>query len=78
MQWEPHHPKKRLGQIFLGRMQFVIRKAITKAKPAILNFEEMKQQYLMDIKAVVEVAEIPKDLIVNWDQTAIKYVSVSE
>lgn len=32
----------------------------------------------MDIKAVVEMAEIPKDLIVNWDQTAIKYVPVSE
>lgn len=24
------------------------------------------------------MAEIPKDLIVNWDQTAIKYVPVSE
>ena len=32
----------------------------------------------MDIKAVVEMAEIPKDLIVNWDQTSIKYVPVSE
>ena len=59
-------------------MQFVKIKATTKAKPAILNFEEIKQQYLMDIKAVVEMAEIPKDLIVNWDQTAIKYVPVSE
>ena len=59
-------------------MQFVKRKATTKAKPAILNFEEIKQQYLMDIKAVVEMAEIPKDLIVTWDQTAIKYVPVSQ
>ena len=32
----------------------------------------------MDIKVVVEMAEIPKDLVVNWDQTAIKYVPVSE
>ena len=59
-------------------MQFVKRKATTKAKPAILNFEEIKQQYLMDIKAVVEMAEIPNDLIVTLDQTAIKYVPVSQ
>ena len=55
-------------------MQFVKRKATTKAKPAILNFEEIKHQ---DIKAVVEMAEIPNDLIINWDQTAIKYVPMS-
>jgi len=32
----------------------------------------------MDIKAVVEMAEIPDGLIINWDQTAIKYVPTSE
>ena len=51
---------------------------MTKAKPAILNFEEIKHQYLIDIKAMVEMAEIPNDLIINWDQTAIKYVPVSQ
>ena len=59
-------------------MQFVKRKATTKAKPVIFNFEEIKHQYLIDIKAVVEMAEIPNDLIINWDQTAMKYVPVSQ
>ena len=65
MQWGHVVLRKGWAKYFLGRMQFVKRKATTKAKPAILNFEEIKQQYLMDIKAVVEMAEIPKDLIVN-------------
>ena len=76
MQWGPHPPNKRLGQ--LGKIHYVKRKATTKAKPAILNFEEIKQQYLMGIKAVVEMAEISYDLIINCNQTAIKYVPVSE
>ena len=38
------------------------RKAVTKAKPAILYFEEIKHQCLIDIKAIVEIAEIPIDL----------------
>ena len=57
-------------------MQFVKGKATTKAKPAFLNFEEIMHQYLIDIKAIVEMAEIPNDLIKYWDQTAIKYVPV--
>ena len=30
----------------------------------------------MDIKNVVELDEIPPQLIINWDQTAIHYVPV--
>ena len=33
--------------------------------------------YLLDIKGTVEMEEIPQDLILNWDQTAIYYVPVS-
>ena len=38
----------------------------------------LKQQFLLDIKAAVEIEEIPKDLILNWDQTGINYVPVSQ
>ena len=31
----------------------------------------------MDIKAIVTMEEIPNDLVVNWDQTAIKYIPLS-
>ena len=31
----------------------------------------------MDIKAIVTMEEIPDDLVVNWDQTSIKYIPLS-
>ena len=59
-------------------MGFMKRRASTKAKISITNFEEVKTQFLIDIKAVVEFEEIPSDLndIINWDQTGIYYVPV--
>ena len=38
----------------------------------------MKSQVLADIKTVVEMDEIPAQLIINWDQTGINYVPVSK
>ena len=38
------------------------------------DFDEVKDQMLADIKCIVEMEEIPPDLIINWDQTAINYV----
>ena len=34
-------------------------------------------QYLNDIRTVVTLEEIPMELIINWDQTPIKFVPVS-
>lgn len=67
---------KHWGKHLLNRMGFVKRRATTKAKITIQNFEEVKVQFLLDIKAVVEFHEIPHDLIINWDQTGINYVPV--
>lgn len=30
--------------------------------------------YLMDIRGVVEMAEVPDNMIINWDHTAMKIV----
>lgn len=57
-------------------MGFVKRRASTKAKVSIENFEQVKAQFLLDIKAVVEMEDIPFDLTINWDQTGIHYVPV--
>ena len=57
-------------------MGFVKRWASTKAKVDIQNFEEVKKQFLLDIKVVVEMDEIPFDLVINWDQTGVHYVPV--
>ena len=55
-------------------MGFVNRRASTKAKVSIENFEAVKEQFLIDIKAVVEMEDISFDLILNWDQTGVHYV----
>lgn len=40
------------------------------------SFEASKEQFLVDMKAVVEVEDIPFNLIVNWDQTGVHYIPV--
>ena len=69
---------KSWAKYFLGKINYVKRKATTKSKIAVTNFEMLKQQYLQDIKAVVELEDIPNQLIINWDQTGINYVPVSQ
>ena len=60
------------------RMGFVKRKAMAKAKISVEDFEEIKEDYLLDIKVVVAMDEIPMELIINFDQTGIHYVPVSD
>lgn len=68
---------KEWAKNLLRRMGLVKRRASTKSKVSIENFEELKEQYLLDIKACVEMDDIPDQLIINWDQTGIHYVPVS-
>jgi len=49
----------------LERMSFVKRKATTAAKIDPSHFDELKEQYLLDIKAVVEMMKIPSELVFN-------------
>ena len=67
---------KHRGRHLLNRMGYVKRRASTKAKVTVQNFEEIKAQFLLDIKVIVEMEEIPFNLIINWDQTGIHYVPV--
>ena len=43
----------------------------------VSNFEELKDNFLMDIKAIATMEEVPDEMILNWDQTVIKYIPVS-
>ena len=61
----------------LQRMGMVKRKANTKAKVTVEDFDDLKKLFLMDIKSAVQIDEIPAQLIVNWDQTGINYIPVS-
>ena len=63
--------KKNWAKYLLGKMNYVKWRATTKHKVTVSNFEQLKQEFLMNIKAVVTFEEIPDDLIINWDQTGI-------
>ena len=61
----------------MERMGYVKRRASTKAKVTASDFDKLKSQFLFDIKAIIEMEEIPAELVINWDQTGIHYVPVS-
>ena len=55
-------------------MNYVERKATTTAKIDLSHFDELKEQYILDIKVVVEMMKIPSELVFNWDHTGINIV----
>ena len=65
---------KECAKSVLHRMGFSKRRGNSKSKVTPDDLSILKENYLMDIKAVVEMEEIPEDMVVNWDQTAMKIV----
>lgn len=61
----------------LKRMGYSKRRANSKFKVPVANFIQLKTQFLLDVKACVTLEDIPHDLILNWDQTALKIVPVN-
>jgi len=54
--------KKDWEKYLLGKMSFFKHKATTKkSKISVLNFEEIKDNFLIDIKAVVTLEDVPND-----------------
>jgi len=68
---------KSWARYLLQHMNYVNRKACSKAKVTVPNFDEVKANFLCDVKATVEMEEIPLPLIINWDHTSLKYVPSS-
>ena len=66
------------AQYLLHRMGFVKRKATTKAKVTVENFAELKSDYLLEIKNVIAMDEIPAELVINFDQTGLNIVPTSD
>ena len=69
---------KSWAQSLLCRMGFVKRKGNTKTRVQPANFEDMRASFLKQINTTVEFEEILPQLVINWDQTALSYVPVSE
>ena len=58
-------------------MNFVKSCGNSKSKVNCTNFEELREQFLFDIKMIIEFEDIPNYLILNWDHTGVNYFSVS-
>jgi len=65
------------AKYLMKRMGMVKRRASTKAKTTVINFDELKETFLQDIKHSMLMDEIPPELVINFDQTGIHYVPVS-
>ena len=61
----------------LKRMGYVKRRACSKAKVDPEHFDNLKEDFLREIKNVVTIDEIPDELVLNFDQTALNYVPVT-
>ena len=61
----------------LERMRYVKRKACSKAKVDVDHFEELKAEFLLEIKSIVNMDAIPAELVINFDQTALNHVPIS-
>ena len=70
-------PGKDWAKSLLFRMGYVKRKATTKAKVTVQDFAAVKTLFLNDVFTTVAMEDIPEDLIINWDHTALHYVPVS-
>lgn len=62
------------AKYLMKRMGYVKRKACSKAKIDVERFKEIKEVFLLDVKNVITMDEIPVELIINFDQTALNYV----
>ena len=50
------------------------RRGSSTAKMTVTDFEAMKGLFLPDYRAIVEMEEIPPELVFNWDPTGISIV----
>ena len=68
---------KQWAKYLMEHMGLVKRRASMKAKVSLSDFDRLKAQFLFDVKVMIEMKEIPPELVINWDQTGIHYVPVS-
>lgn len=65
---------KHWAESILHSMKFVKRRGSTKVHVTSNIFDKLKKQFLVDIQATVVIKNIPNELIINWDKTAISIV----
>ena len=43
---------------------------------SVADFDQLKSQFVFDVKASIGMEEIPGELVINWHQTGIHYMPV--
>ena len=61
---------KTWAKSILDRLGYVKRQASSKAKYRCL-IPNVQSSIVFDIKTIIEMEEIPKELVINWDHTGI-------
>ena len=69
---------KTWARSLLIRMGYIKRKCSTSGKISLVQFEELKEIFLADLTAEVVMNEIPKELILNCDQTGVSIIPTGE
>ena len=69
---------KAWAKSLLQRMGYVKRKCSNAGKVTYTHFDELKEDFLADVKAELLMNDVPRDLVFNWDQTAIQLVPTGE
>ena len=69
---------KTWAKSLLNRMGYVKRKCSNAGKISPIQFAEIQEVFLADIKAQVLMNDIPDELIINWDQTGLPFVPTGE
>ena len=72
------HITKPWAKFLLKRMAYVKNKCLNAGKNLVTRFTELHEAFLADIKAEVLMNDIPEQLVINWDQTALPLVSTGE
>ena len=57
-------------------MGYVKRKAMSKFKVTVENFEELKEHFVLEISQLIIMDEIYADLVINFDQIDLDLVAV--
>ena len=70
--------EKSWARSLLIRMKFVKRKGSTAAKLPPADFEQVKSEFLERIKTAVFENKIVPQLVINWDETAIRLIPYSD
>ena len=59
-------------------MGYVKRKCSNADKLLVARLEELKEEFLADVKAEVLMNDIPKEMIFKWDQTGLQFVPTGQ